>query len=472
MTAATAKTCRWLGPLVLVLTLPSCGLFSGDPAPKRETRGARAARHAAAATPQMEGPHTVLFVVIDTLRADHTSLCGYARPTTPFLDTMVAEHGWKHTCGLVTPGTWTLPSHASFFTGLSPAEHQLLSKGYPLREDVPTLAEQLGARGYTTILASANPTLNKVSGIGRGFDRFESSPGLYATAWRGKEFGDRLDEALRGVSNDQPLFLFVNLFDAHDPYPAVPEGVDWLPKQPSMDVNPSSPKSKDLVDLVRGTLTPERRAKLVARLTDTYDYGISEADRNVRRLVATLKAQGRLDRPLRVVVTSDHGENLGEHDLIRHDGPPWETVTQVPLLVFDSAHPELQLPAQLSGLTVHGLVLDGALPAELPVPAAYAVAHHAPTRMRQDSVALWGPSGTKSMWVHAAPWAIDLVADPGETSLAPLQDAATAAHLRQEVDALTAAKTAAGVRGSNPAMLEALKMVGYLDDDLTGTEPP
>lgn len=171
----------------LLLALAWCG--PDDARPGRAKRGAKEAPAEAPAPRRAQAPEVVappgrpglvLFVVLDTVRADHTSLCGHDRPTTPFLQALAGQQGWSHTCGLVTPGTWTLPSHASFFTGLLPTEHRLITKGHPLPPGVPTLAERFAAEGYQTVLLSANPTLNKASGIGRGFEVFESSPGLYA----------------------------------------------------------------------------------------------------------------------------------------------------------------------------------------------------------------------------------------------------------------------------------------------------
>ncbi len=99
----------------------------------------------------------VIFVVMDTLRADRTSLCGYMHPTTPKLEELV-ERGASYACNSHSPSTWTLPSHATFFTGLGPEDHQAGSGGNTkgmtwgsvtlLGPRWPTLAEEMAARGY------------------------------------------------------------------------------------------------------------------------------------------------------------------------------------------------------------------------------------------------------------------------------------------------------------------------------------
>ena len=121
----------------------------------------------------------VIFVVIDTLRADRTSLCGYEHPTTPNLEELV-ESGATYACNSHSPSTWTLPSHASFFTGVGLEGHQSGDGGGPQRmkwggvtplgPELPTLAEEMSARGYQTLLLTGNPVVSERLGLTRGFD--------------------------------------------------------------------------------------------------------------------------------------------------------------------------------------------------------------------------------------------------------------------------------------------------------------
>lgn len=448
-------------------------LVSGcfDDAPERERRKRRNDPPVVAAPPTADapprtapdgGPWTVVLVVLDTVRADHTSLCGYGRPTTPVLERLVADRGFAHTCGVVTPGTWTLPTHASFFTGLDPTEHRLLSKGWPLRDDVPTLAEAFSGRGYQTALISANPTLHRATGLARGFDRFVTSPGLYSKAWRGPRLGERLDELLPKLDPARPLFLVVNVFDAHDPYPEVPAGVPWASKQPGVDVNPQNATSVEVRRFVTGAMAAEERFAWERRLVDTYDWGVHEADANLGRLLSRLNQAGWLRDRVRLVVTSDHGEHLGEHGLVRHDGPPWEAVVRVPLLAVDTGAPLPALPALLSGLAVHRLVLDGALP-EVAAPWSYAVAHQddADPRFRQDSAARWdGPR--KAMWIDGAPVVLDLATDPEERQRNPAPPE-VGADLGAAMARLREAKAATRGVAKDPEIEGALRAMGYVE---------
>ena len=143
-------------------------------------------------------PHVVL-VVLDMLRADRLSLCGATRPTTPNLSRLRDEGGAATSCRAYAPGTWTLPSHASFFTGeevpvhgadslLDPTDKESVSLWgdhvRPLGQGLPTLAERLGTAGYRTVLVSGNPIVSKwaATGLTRGFDTVPDFKGKLSQA--------------------------------------------------------------------------------------------------------------------------------------------------------------------------------------------------------------------------------------------------------------------------------------------------
>ena len=124
---------------------------------------------------------TRILVILDTVRWDYTSLCGFDKPTTPTLDLLASLPNAQYTCRAYTPGAWTLPTHASFFTGLPVLEHgahfvpghlletpKLAARGLP--EHIPTLAETLRDQGYQTVAISGNPVVGPESGLDRGFE--------------------------------------------------------------------------------------------------------------------------------------------------------------------------------------------------------------------------------------------------------------------------------------------------------------
>ncbi len=169
-------------------------------------------------------PPDVVLVVLDTVRASSTHLCGHPDPTTPTLDGL-RDAGWVTSCAGITPGTWTVPSHASFFTGRSVLD---LKTG----DDVPdadTLASQLSARGYQTVMVSANMVLKKPDVLTAGFHRIVRASSF--TELRGDALVEAVQAEVLALDPQRPMFLFVNVIDAHSPYPAVPDGVDWIDPQ-------------------------------------------------------------------------------------------------------------------------------------------------------------------------------------------------------------------------------------------------
>lgn len=408
-------------------------------------------------------PGLVVMVVMDTVRADHTSLCGYPRPTTPTL-TGLLERGAVFTCRAYTPATWTLPSHATFFTGLPTWEHHVLNKGHPLDEEVETLAETFQARGYQTALISANPTLNRSSGLWQGFDKARVAPGLYS-AWRGRTLTQVIRETLADLNARKPLFLVVNIFDAHDPYPAIPEGIGWVPPRPGIDLNPKKVEPDGPVrQLVDGTLDAVEKAALIEAVIDTYDYGISLGDQNVARLMKLLQDRNFLDQGVRFLLTSDHGEHLGEHELVRHDGPPWEGVTRVPFMYFDdTAEGRIDLPEPLPAGVVHSLLATGALPEGNLTAVSASTSYWKEQSGRSDAVAVWASNDDKLMWLEGAENRYDLAADPGELAPLSVRRHPFLPKLRELTAAHEASKEIAFATPRDADMMEALKAVGYVE---------
>lgn len=112
----------------------------------------------------------VILIVVDTLRADHMSCYHYERLTSPNLD-QVAANGVLFE-NAISPSSWTLPSHASMFTGLYPNQHGAEGFWDQLSADVPTIPEELERRGYETGAFSGSPFFTPRQGLGRGFNEF------------------------------------------------------------------------------------------------------------------------------------------------------------------------------------------------------------------------------------------------------------------------------------------------------------
>ncbi|GDX83456.1 sulfatase [Deltaproteobacteria bacterium] len=284
--------------------------------------------------PQKKGTKApnILVIVLDTVRADHLGMYGYTEGTTPKLDAWatgarVWENAW-------TDAPWTLPAHASMFTGKSQREHGARSvgrddprKGAPLGEGNVTIAERLQAVGYRTVAVAANPAfLHPSYGLGQGFDVWMNE-GLGADP-RGVPYlaADRvvpLAEAALAQEDEHPLFLFVNFIDAHRPYKARKGFV----KSPELLRKASLPGEKGYAKMVRklmagGPLDLDLRDSWV----QGYDAELRWLDQNVSQLLGNSRV------PSTVFLLSDHGEYLGEHSLVEHAKDVYEPVLHVPFM--------------------------------------------------------------------------------------------------------------------------------------------
>lgn len=322
----------------LVATAAVLSLFPGVEPPPVER--SMEARPPAAST----SLPNVVIIVLDTARPDHMSLYGYPRPTTPNLDALgragvVFEQAYS-------TSSWTLPSHASLFTGLYPTEHGATGEHFWLDDRFPTLAERMRSLGYRTWAASGNAMVGSISNLDRGFERFLES--WRSSVWTmlslpravARALGQEPDEGAREATTrvrewltedgagGGPYFLFVNLIEAHAPYaPPEPYRSRMLEgrSEPTVDIygNRFLDYMLGLTEVGPGELEGIRRL---------YDGELAYVDSRVQEIVEAIKATGTWDRTL-LVVTADHGENLGEHRLMDHQLCVYETLTRIPLLV-------------------------------------------------------------------------------------------------------------------------------------------
>jgi len=419
---------------------------------------------------------TILFVVLDTVRSDHLSLCGYGRPTSPTLERL-RDTGAAFTCDAIAPGSWTLPTHASFFTGLTVPEHGAHFAATapeeirgmhitPLPDGLPTLAEQLAARGYQTAGLSANPVLIEHSGLARGFEHWVVPTGF--GVWYRENLTVALDDLLDRLQPDEPLFLFINISDAHDPWFPVPDDAGWVsPRREGLQYFPDR-VPREWEAYVTGSQTEAEDAALIERVTDLYDWGVFQADANLDRVLARLEARGWTRRGMRLVVASDHGEFLGEHRLLRHGRYLWEPNNRVPIL-FHTTGEAVGDPVDLSGLrsasVVYDLVLDGTVGLPRPViAAAYPDSlwiSRSGGLVGASTSAGWWEGSSKWQWMDGTLVRYDLAADPEE--LRPLEPG----PLPDGFSEWVAAVRRSGIRegGMDPDLAEALKAAGYLDGD-------
>jgi arylsulfatase A-like enzyme len=341
-----------LGGLVIVVVLTAIGCRG---------RAALAESRALARLPAAPaGAANVLLIVMDTVRADSLGLYGYGRDTTPNLARW-AQRGVRFDLALA-PAPWTFPSHVSFLTGQLPTDQN--AHWLPrLEPGFPTLAEHLGARGYATAGFAANTHwCSYETGMDRGFAHYEDYPLTprsllactvpgrwilrhiigprtdYAAKWLRSQSRDArsINGALQRWLNDRrpagrPYFAFVNYLDAHEPF---------LPPSdaPRFGLRPrSAAESRMLLDYWdRDKFTLSERDVQLAR--DSYDDCIAALDREIGRLLDELEGRGLLENTV-VIITSDHGEQFGEHGVFNHGYSLYAHEIHVPLLVIAPSVP-------------------------------------------------------------------------------------------------------------------------------------
>jgi arylsulfatase A-like enzyme/Flp pilus assembly protein TadD len=397
--------------------------------------------------------HLVL-VTIDTLRADRLGVYGHPGAATPHLDRLAREGAFAPQATAHVP--LTRPSHASLLTGLHPAEHGLRDNvSPPLSREVPTVAEALRAAGFRTAAFVSSVVLSAQSGLDRGFetysDTFETGGDdarfLNTIQKRGDVATGEAAQWLRAAPEAR-LFLWLHLYDPHDPY------------EP-----------------------PEPYASRFA--ANPYDGEVAWTDELIGRLRAALEARGLLDQAL-VVVTSDHGEGLGEHGESAHGFFAYETTLRVPWIVHGPgvrAGGRLGVTARGVDLTPTALEMLGVAP-----PATMRLAGRSLAPALRGATMADEPVYAESLlpllhygwsdlrvlrdgrWKYIQaprPELYDLAQDPGETrnlagrepARAEALRAALARRLEQEKAGSAARSTAHDVP---PDLLEKLGALGYL----------
>jgi arylsulfatase A-like enzyme len=288
--------------------------------------------------PRTEPPNVIL-ISVDTLRADHLSLYGYSRATSPHIDEFARTASVYSRAHTTAP--WTLSAHASLFTGLYPAEHgaQMIRrrKGakpnmkFPLRADAQTLAEVLEELGYSTAAICGNLMyLVPRYGLNQGFRHFETlKGGGKLDPARGSEINQSAFGWLAkhtSVPDYAPFFLFLNYMDTHTPYNTTPRP-GFLEQ-----TKPYSEQQRKLNEAKVNSRYAPVPASVLTETIDQYDLSIANLDESLGELFAELEAMDLFDDAL-IIVLSDHGEYLGEHELLGHAKDVYQGAMHVPLII-------------------------------------------------------------------------------------------------------------------------------------------
>jgi arylsulfatase A-like enzyme len=334
----------------------------------------------------------ILLIVMDTTRVDHLSCYNYPKKTTPHIDAFAAE-ALTYTNAYAT-ASWTLPSIASLLTGTYPGYHgahriETTETYLPMNaldDTKTTLAELLKQAGYSTAGMVSCEFLTERFGLHQGFTHFDdtissylftlstfgavqflnhffpvvdylSSKGLYGYSVAeqvNKSALSWLEENGRG----NPFFLFLHYFDPHHPY--LPEHLgtdsknipDGIGARYRKDYVNYIDMERDLIDSVRWgkkPLLPDERHYLI----NNYDREIGELDKKIGDIFKKLRELDLYDTTL-IIVTADHGESFGEHNLMLHGVHLYEDTIHVPLLIkyplCDQQKGFIDYPVSLTGV--------------------------------------------------------------------------------------------------------------------------
>ena len=333
----------------------------------------------------------VLFIIIDTLRADHLGCFGYPRNTSPVIDSLVQTGVLFEQAIVQVPRT--NPSVASIFTSVYPSRHGVRSTGWVMNEDVPTLAEIFEQEGYRTGAVVANAVLKAKFGFDRGFQQFFHSRKTF-----NRPAGEVNDIAFRWLeeNQEQPFFLWIHYMDPHGPYtPPAPYSELFLEDEYCSDfpgnVEPGAhnyelgriPKYQWLTEAAvpkswrtspdDGGLSKMRRRLHFSNIhggspiindrwyyVAQYDGEIAYNDHMLRAVFEKLDQLGQLDNTL-IVLTADHGESLGDHNYyFSHGWFLYDACVHVPLVLsFRGSVPAgVSIPNQVRSIDILPTVLE------------------------------------------------------------------------------------------------------------------
>ncbi len=323
---------RVAGREIELVVTPRIVAAEGQPAPAAAS--ARPAVAWAPVTLSMRRPPparpNILFILVDTLRADHLTPYGYGRDTSPRIAELLAARGLVVE-EAYSQAPWTLPSAVSYMTSRYPGE--LLGEAqaaFGMSEAEPSLADQLADLGYETAGLLANPTLHAGNGFDRGFATFYTPPATPdSMLLHGDDLNRRALPWLRAHARaDRPFFLYLHYLDPHDPYdnPEVAQG-----RSPFYPGYRGALSGRWMHGIYTGRIALQDPAEDRRHLEALYDSEIHYVDARIGELLGAIPDEVLAETL--VVLTSDHGEELQEHGGWKHGQTLYQEQIRVPLVV-------------------------------------------------------------------------------------------------------------------------------------------
>jgi arylsulfatase A-like enzyme len=272
-----------------------------------------------AAAHEMDDKPNLILISLDTLRADHLGCYGYERATSPNIDKFAGEAFLFEHC--IAPSSWTLPSHASVFTGLHPSVHGaivFLPACRPIRQEETTLAELARQHGYVTAAYTEGVLVGGSLGFSQGFELYSDGEATLKGAAE-----ETFNDAFQWVQTHAglPFFLFVHTYQTHNPY--TPPGRFAT----MFDTDYTGRVGKDIFD-PRMDFSDADKIHLEA----LYDEEIAYTDAVLAEFLAGLEKLRLLEDTI-VVIFSDHGEEFWDHGGVQHGVTLYDEQLRVPLII-------------------------------------------------------------------------------------------------------------------------------------------
>ena len=343
---------------------------------------------------QKNSPNVIL-ITMDTTRADHISCYGYYRKTTPNIDNLADESLLFKNA--YSTASWTLPAHASIFTGLYPSKHgahgrmdvSLYDLGGKLNDKFITLAEVLQEKGYKTAGVIGGPYCSSHFGLAQGFNYYNEElhniqsdlthfmlykiigkfvplmDFAHLYGYSGARTAEQINNAVFDWLEDNhshPFFLFVNYFDPHGPFAALPPYNTLYEGKNKEIIKTVGGKSainytKREWPFIQSVLKGDRALseKEKAHFISQYDGKIAYLDFHMGRLFQKLKSLEIFDKTM-IIVTGDHGESFGEHELVFHNLAVYDNLLKVPMVI------KYPLSLKITGVVEYPVSLTDVMP--------------------------------------------------------------------------------------------------------------
>ena len=422
----------------------------------------------------------VILITLDALRYDHLSCYGYKRNTSANID-MIARKGVMFTQA-IAQSSHTAPSVSSIMTSAMPNSHFVSGWGRTLNPRLHTLAEILKEKGFENAFFCGNLSfkINAIRGIRKGFDTF------FVTGFEEKTLTGKAVQFINQNINKQ-FFIYLHYMNTHSPYISNEKFSHLFFDDDSYDKTKVLPIVKPTDDLYGYRGIPETLSREYGGIANPdyyiakYDQGLRTVDEEIGIILKTLKTCG-LEKRTILIVTSDHGEMLGENDLYFHHAVfLYEPLIRVPLIIScDKIIPQGKIISdQISAsidimptiLDVLGINTTNVLQGNSLFPLIHGKKSRYPSYVLSDE-------GTVEKCVRTKDWKLNYVSrdgirgyhlynlknDPGELNSLPLKDEGEFKLLKDKLDGYIQAKPKKGYAG--PLLTEdeknSLRSLGYI----------